>query len=78
MVLAPRMSGSTAGTAAGGLGGGSPTMFFMIQAPRITGEVVVPLAVTFMIAPWVINPPWGLHSGNGALRSPDPSTDFRP
>ena len=46
MVVAPRMSGSTAGTLAGGGGEGLPRMRDMIHAPRFTGDVVVPLAVT--------------------------------
>ena len=47
IVVVPRMSGSTAGTLGGGGGLGRPMMFLSTQLPRITGEVVVPLAVTF-------------------------------
>jgi hypothetical protein len=50
IVAAPRMSGSTAGTLFGGGGGGWPKMRSIIQAPRTTGEVVVPFAVTFSTA----------------------------
>ena len=47
MVVAPRMSGSTAGTLAAAAAAALPRMRSMIHAPRSTGEVVVPFAVTF-------------------------------
>jgi hypothetical protein len=46
MVLAPRVSGSTPGMPGGGGGGGWPRSRFIIQPPRSTGELTVPLAVT--------------------------------
>ena len=45
MVLAPRVSVSTAGTLAGRAGTGLPRMRSLIQTPRNTGDVLVPLAV---------------------------------
>src|SRR5213595_3840155 len=60
MVVAPRVSGSTAGTLLGGGGGGLPSIRSMIQAPRTTGEVVVPLAVTLRTLACVKMPPRGL------------------
>src|SRR4051812_32709819 len=74
IVFAPRISGSTAGTLGGGGGGGSPIRCFMIHAPRITGEVVVPFDVTRMIAPCVSKPPYGLPAGSGAFRIREPVT----
>ena len=74
MVVAPRVSGSTAGTLGGGGGGGSPRMRSMIHAPRITGEVVVPLAVTFSTVAWVSSPPRTLSAGSFTGRSSTPST----
>src|SRR2546429_3131981 len=47
IVVAPRMSGSTASTSTVGLGGGVPRMRSSTHAPRRIGDVVVPLAVTF-------------------------------
>ena len=78
MDLAPRMSGSTAGTLAGGGGGGSPMMRSMTQAPRTTGEVVVPLLVTLRIAAWVRRPPSGLPAGSETLRIAEPWSGGRP
>ncbi len=46
MVVAPRVSGSMAGTLLGGGGIALPKMRSLIHAPRTTGDVVVPLAVT--------------------------------
>ena len=40
----------------------------MIQAPRSTGDVEVPLAVTFKIAPCVSRPPSGLPFGTATRR----------
>ena len=51
------MSGSTASTSTVGLGGGVPRMRSSTQAPRRIGEVVVPLAVTFMTPAIVSTPP---------------------
>ncbi len=44
-------------TSAGGLGGGVPRMRSSTQEPRMMGEVVVPLAVTFNTLPIVSSPP---------------------
>jgi len=44
----------------------------MIHAPRTTGEVVVPFAVTFKMAACVRSPPYGLSGGSGTLRSAEP------
>ena len=44
------MSGSIAGTFGGGGGTGFPKMRSLTQTPRTTGDVVVPLAVTFNTA----------------------------
>ena len=74
MVVAPRVSGSTAGTLGGGGGGGWPRMRSMIHAPRSTGEVVVPLAVTLSTLACVIRPPRGLSAGSATRRSATPST----
>ena len=63
MVTAPRMSGSTAGTDAGGSGISTPRMRWTIQLPRSTGEVVVPLAVTLSTLACVMKPPRGLSGG---------------
>ena len=78
MVVAPRVSGSTAGTLGGGGGGGWPRMRSMIHAPRRTGEVVVPLAVTLSTLACVSRPPRGLSAGSGTRRSATPSTGGRP
>ena len=48
------------------------------HAPRFTGEVVVPLLVTFNTAPWVSRPPYGLPAGLGTARRADPATGSRP
>ena len=49
----------------------------MIQAPRRTGDVVVPLAVTFNTLAWVIKPPRTLSLGNDTRRKLTPSTGGR-
>ena len=67
MVTAPRMSGSTALTDGGG-GGVWPRIRSVIQWPRRTGEVVVPLAVTLSTLAWVITPPRRLSAGSVTLR----------
>jgi len=72
--VAPRMSGSTAGTFSGGGGGGSPRSRAITHAPRRTGEVDVPLAVTLRTAPCVSSPPRGEPAGRGTARSADPLT----
>ena len=69
IVVAPRMSGSTAGTPAGGFGGGVPRMRSSTHAPRRTGEVVVPLAVTFSTLAIVSTPPRWLSGGSVTLRN---------
>jgi len=43
--------------------GGLPRSLAMTNAPRGTGEVVVPLAVTLRIAAWVRKPPRGQSGG---------------
>ena len=63
------MSGSTAGTLSGGFGGGWPSSRVITHAPRSTGDVFVPLAVTFWIAACVRSPPSGLPGGTGTLRT---------
>ena len=68
------MSGSTAGTLSGGFGGGWPSSRVITQAPRITGDVFVPLAVTFWIAACVRRPPSGLPGGTGTLRTAWPES----
>ena len=69
IVVAPRMSGSTASTSGGGLGGGVPRMRSSTHAPRRTGEVVVPLAVTFSTLAIVSTPPRWLSGGSSTLRN---------
>ena len=49
-----------------------PTMRSMIHLPRMTGEVVVPLAVTFRTLAWVIRPPRGLLAGSVTRRIETP------
>ena len=63
-----------AGTSGGGGSGGLPTIFRMTQAPRFTGEVTVPLAVTFSTRPASETPPRWLSGGSGTRRIADPST----
>ena len=78
MLVAPRISGSTAGTVSGGGGGGSPSSRAITQAPRFTGEVEVPLAVTFKMAPCVSRPPRGEPAGRGTSRTAEPLTGESP
>ena len=74
MLVAPRISGSTAGTFSGGGGGRSPSSRVITHAPRFTGEVEVPLAVTLRIAPCVSKPPRGEPAGRGTGRTAEPLT----
>ena len=67
-----------AGTFGGGGSGGWPTIFRCTQAPRFTGEVTVPFAVTFRTAAWVKNPPRPLSAGNGTRRMAEPTTSGMP
>ena len=62
----------------GGGGGFWPRMRSMIHAPRRTGDVVVPFAVTLSTAACVRNPPRGLSLGNGVRRKATPCTGGRP
>ena len=78
MVVAPRMSGSTAATPDGGGAGGVPRMRSSTQAPRVTGDVLVPLAVTFSTLAIVNTPPRWLSAGNLTLRNACPSTPGMP
>ena len=78
MVVAPRTSGSTAGIPGGGGEGGSPRRRSMTHFPRLTGEVVVPLAVTYIIAAFAIKPPRGLPAGRGTRRMALPWTPGMP
>ena len=50
----------------------------MIQWPRSTGEVVVPLAVTFSTLACVISPPRTLSGGSFTLRNSTPVTPRMP
>ena len=68
------MSGSTAATFFGGGGAGRPRILSKTQAPRTTGEVVVPLAVTFNTLACVNTPPRWLPAGSGVLRICSPVT----
>src|SRR5262249_41364985 len=78
IVVAPRMSGSTAGTPDGGGGGGVPRRRASTQGPGVTGEVLVPLAVTFSTLAMVITPPRWLSGGNFTFRKAGPSTPGTP
>ena len=51
-----------------------PAICFITHAPRFTGEVVVPLAVTLKTLACVRNPPRWLSGGNGTLRNAEPDT----
>ena len=77
MVTAPRISGSSAGTPEGGAVW-KPRMRSMIQTPRRTGDVVVPLAVTFRTLAWVMIPPRTDPSGSATLRIATPVTPGMP
>ena len=72
------MSGSTASTDGGGGGVSSPRMRSVIQCPRSTGEVVVPLAVTLRTLACVISPPRTLSAGSFTLRKLTPETPLMP
>lgn len=50
----------------------------MIQTPRTTGEVVVPLAVTLSTLACVRKPPRTLSFGKETLRKAEPVTPGRP
>ena len=78
IVTAPRRSGSTAGTSDGGGGAGLPRRRSSTHAPRVTGDVVVPFAVTFRTAAWVRNPPRGLPGGSCTRRIFGPLTPAMP
>ena len=78
MVTAPRTSGSTAGMFGGGGAGGRPSSRSITNAPRGTGDVVVPLAVTLRTAAWVRNGPRGVSGGSGTRRTCDPLTPATP
>ena len=60
------------------LGGGGvgvfPRMRSITHTPRITGEVLVPLAVTLSTLPWDRNPPLGEPAGSFTLRISIPVT----
>ena len=72
------MSGSTALTDGGGGDVSSPRMRSVIQWPRSTGEVVVPLAVTLRTLACVITPPRRLSAGSFTLRNLEPVTPPMP
>ena len=72
------MSGSIAGTSSGGGGGGVPRMRSRTHAPRSTGEVVVPLAVTFSTLAIVNTPPRWLPGGSVIFWNSQPSTPGMP
>ena len=74
----PRTGGGGGGGRPGGGGGGSPSSRVITQAPRFTGEVEVPLAVTFKMAPCVRRPPRGEPAGRGTGRTPEPLTGGSP
>ena len=76
--MVPRISGSAAGISAGGGGGGVPSKCSMTHAPRTIGDVAVPLEVTFIRAPVVSNPPYGLSGGNLSLRNAEPCCSGSP
>ena len=78
MVLTPRTSGSMAGMFGGGGSGGWPSRRSMTNAPRGTGEVVVPLAVILRIEACVRNPPRGESAGSATRRICDPLTPGMP
>jgi len=67
-----------AGTLAGGGGGFWPRIRSITHAPRSTGDVVVPLAVTLSTAACVISPPRGLSLVNGVRRRATPCTGGSP
>ncbi len=77
IVVAPRVSGSTAGTPGGGGGSGLPMIRSMIQAPRRTGDVADPLAVTLSTLASVSYTPRGESSGRVLRQSAEPPTAGR-
>src|SRR6185295_11000292 len=72
------MSGSTGVMLGGGGGTESPSSLRATQTPRLTGDVVVPFAVTLSTADWVQRPPSGEDSGSVTFRSSLPETPGRP
>src|SRR4051812_30972549 len=72
-VVAPVRSGSTAGTGGGG-GTGVPSKLSRTHTPRVTGEVVVPFAVTLRRLACVITPPRTEPSGRATRRNCTPLT----
>ena len=59
-------------------GGGVPRMRSSTQAPRVTGDVLVPLAVTFSTPAIVSAPPRWLPGGSGTRRNSHPLTPGMP
>ena len=78
MVVAPRVSGVIASTPDGGGGMCRPMMRSITQAPRTTGEVVVPLAVTRSTLACVIRPPRGESFGSATFLNLMPSNGSSP
>ena len=69
---------SSAGTFAGGGGGGVPRKFASTNRPRFTGEVRSGFDVTSSALPCVSMPPRGLPAGSVTLRSSSPVTSGMP
>ena len=78
MVVAPRVSGSSLATSAGGGGGETPRMRSQIQWPRRIGDVLAPSVVTLSTLAWVSSPPRWLPGGRATQRSSDPTTGGSP
>ena len=70
--------GDTGSMLGGGGGIGVPSRRSATHTPRLTGEVIVPLAVTFIGAAWVQMPPNGEPAGSSTSRSAKPSTPGMP
>ena len=51
IIMAPRISGSIAGTSSGGDGVGVPRFYSDIQMPQMTGDVSIPFANTVRTPP---------------------------